>query len=363
MNLFDPALEEGLTELLNGVQSCSQQAQVVPQVSQAISMLGGHLNKFLGTMRQQQLDAILKGESPLVQTMMLIKPHTKPDAFKWNMITPGKEQHMFHKPAWAIHQAFCSYLRWLNRKASPEQIPYGPNEMPLTDARIRQGYVTIGYPRRVADLRDGTGRVHVDYSIPALNFAPIAISSGMDELPKLVSDCRSVEFQFNHSWFFTEFFERAYNYMAQEAWDDVPFPIIQPKVEGQVNYEDITIRIKDFILLHDQEGSGISFVDGIVTLKRETWKEDGYSVVMSAPLACLMAKQSNATSLDWTGLPRPLQMIINQLTLLKVGDREQYGIFEGDDLQVALDLINPNEYVVASVVRMEVPEKERERRC
>ncbi|MNG36928.1 hypothetical protein D3C84_1241240 [compost metagenome] len=76
-----------------------------------------------------------------------------------------------------------------------------------------------------------------------------------------------------------------------------------------------------------------------------------------------MAKQSNSVSLDWTGLPRPLQMIINQLTLLKVGDRAEYGIFEGDDLQVALNLINPNEYVVDSVVRMEVPEKERERRC
>jgi hypothetical protein len=363
MNLFDPALEEGLTDLLNGIQSSAQQANAVPSVSGAISSLGGHLNKFLGTMRQQQLDAILTGQSPKAVMALMIKPHTNPNSFKWNLITPGKEQHLFNKPAWAIHQAFCSYLRWLDRKQSAEPIPYGPNEMPLTDARIRQGYHSIGYPRRVADLPDGFGLVHVDHSIPALNFAPICISSAFEGLPKMISNFQSVEFQFNHSWFFSEYFERAYNYMAQEAWDEVPFPIIQPKVAGEANYEDITIRVKDFILIHNQEGDGISFVDGIITLKRESWQKDGYAVVLSAPLACLMAKQTHGVSMDWTGLARPLQMIINQLTLMKVGDREEYGIFEGDDLQVAIRLINPNEYVVDSVVRMEVPEKERERRC
>lgn len=340
MNPFDPAIEKSVSELTSHIHAASDQCRVVPSVAQAISHVAVSVHCFYRGLRDELLRKILAGDGPNAKIINLLNPADRRD-YSWDLIKQEDRKPLRWHPAAAYHKAFCDYVNWTLREFHGDRL--GPLDTPFEYRTYPVGGLKLAVPQRSAIYTQGmcSGEVHLTYCVPRLEVEDIAIQSQLEELPlmKQLGGAGPMDLDYDLDY---ERFWQHYYCKDPQVWEAeypaLPFPTVIPRevVENVALQEDITIRLRNFVVTVAEDGT-LSFSDAVIQLVRETWTPCGYGVQVCRPLTVLFRGLSSNGGLGWKDLPRPLQAVLHQIELVA-----------GKELVV--ELTNPTRHTVKATV-------------
>lgn len=313
MNPFDPALEESVNKLLAGIQSSAQQCMAVPQVANSVGMIATHAGLFFTEQRRRFLESLLIGCGPVASMKRLIDPSAN-RAYHWDLVKVEPITHSCVKPLWVQNHAFTEYVRYVNkRRAGDDSVGY--HDMPYTTVAVTCGFVKLLCLKRLVAISQAndTGNVSLEYSVPSMLFRGFAISSTLEQLPVLKQDAPFGPYsQVPWNFQYAEFWDRYYTSATHLKDREYEPGLFRGVVLSDKEYrEPIEVRLHEFLMVQDEDG--VRFIDGIITLKPESWQSCGYTVSFSREMQCVLGAPHG--DLEWNQVPQVYQALLVQVPL------------------------------------------------
>lgn len=313
MNPFDPALEQSFNKLVNGIQASAQQCTVVPQVSQAVGMLGAHVTMFFNDQRSRFLEDLLNGVGQVAKMRRMINPESG-FSFYWDLVRAEPITHSVQKPLWVQNHAFTEYVRYVNKRRAGDDSK-GYHDMPFDTVAVTCGFVKLLCLKRQVAISqaNGTGDVCFEYSVPSMLFRNFSITSRMEELVILKQDAPygsvgQVPFNFQYATFWDRHYTTATHLKDREYKPGLFRGVTLTEQDWR---EPIEVRLHEFLMV--QEEDGVRFIDGVITLKPIAWQPCGYCVSFSREMQCVLGVSSG--DLEWNQVPQVYQTLLTQVPL------------------------------------------------